>query len=280
MKYMNAIELKKAFFELQGQYKPFMDVLIEKQELYRKEYGFKGIEASPSPLIYQPNILFLGYNPAGGRDWWQLKKNLPLVPHLAEEEIMFFRENTARKGKWFELDKPVHNPFPCKIIHLLYELASLVYPGQRNGKGTNQKPHWAENMETSPMSMMYLNLYPIATSNGNALISLCKKLCQEKEIPAGCQKSEWEVRRYMIHIMHQMVKLLDPKVVVCMGAQTFHDYTCTSREKHSIHDILTTENYPKVIGFSRRGAWDGNIPRIAKEIYHRIMVNSEQTIKK
>lgn len=269
---MNITELKETFFELQSQYKQFIDVLMEKQELYRTKYDFRGIEASPSPLIYQPNILFLGYNPAGGRDWRQLKENLPLTPHLKEEEIMFFRKNTARRGEWFELNKPMNNPFPCKIVNLLYELASLIYPEQSNEKGTNKEPHWAHNRE---MSMMYLNLYPIATTNGNALISLCKKLCRENGIPADCQKSEWEVRRYMVRIMHQMVKLLDPKVVVCMGAQTFHDYTYTSRKNHSIHDILTSENYPNVIGFSRRGAWDGNISHIAKEIYQRIMTKQE-----
>ena len=48
---MNITELKETFFELQSQYKQFIDVLMEKQELYRTKYDFRGIEASPSPLI-------------------------------------------------------------------------------------------------------------------------------------------------------------------------------------------------------------------------------------
>lgn len=263
--------LKEQFFALQNQYRPLMDILTIKQDYYRKEYGYRGFDASPSTLIYQPKILFLAYNPSGGKDWEKLQNNLPLEPHLNETGLMFFDNWGARKGEWYKLNKSVNNPFPRKIVDLLYELASLMYPDRNNEKGTNERPFWAVDLENSPMSMMFLNLYPIATPNGSTLISLCKRLCKEESIPERCKKQEWDLRQYMIDIMRQMIELIDPKVVVCMGAQTFHDYTKTERSEHSLHEILSTPKFPNVIGFSRRGAWESNIPNIAKEIYDRII---------
>ena len=67
-----------------------------------------------------------------------------------------------------------------------------------------------------------------------------------------------------------MIKLIDPKLIVCMGSQTFHDYTYSSRKKHSIKEIFTHPEYDNIIGFSRKGSWDGNIHNIAKEIYKRV----------
>lgn len=264
-------ELREQFFILQKKYQPFIDILTNKQDFYRKEYKYKGFNASPSILIYRPKILFLAYNPSGGKDWKELRDNLPLSPHLDETELMFFDKWAARKGEWYQLNKSVNNPFPRKIVDLLYELASLMYPDKDNEKGTNEKPFWAMDLDNGPMSMMFLNLYPIATPSGSTLISLCKRLCQEENIPECCKKREWNLRKYMIDIMRQMVALIEPKIVVCMGSQTFHDYTKTKHCEHSLHEILSTPNFPDVIGFSRRGAWESNIPNIAKEIHNRII---------
>ncbi len=54
-----------------------------------------------------------------------------------------------------------------------------------------------------------------------------------------------------------------------MGSQTFHDYTYSPRYKHSINEVFTDSKYDNLIGFSRKGAWDVNIPNIAKAIYER-----------
>ena len=265
---------REQFYALQGKYKPIIDILTDKQEIYRKKYQFKGIITGTSPFIYRPQILFLGYNSSGGENYDKLhcEKYIPLEPRLNEDNLMFFKRNSARgnNSEWYKLNQPVNNAFPRKIVDLLYELATLIYPEKNNEKGTNQEPFWVKNMDNSLMSMMYINLYPIATPDGNSLIRLLGHLKREEGIPECCKKKEWNLRKYMVEIMHQMVNVIEPKVIVCMGSQTFHDYTYTKRERHLINDILTDKKRPNIIGFSRKGAWETNIPNIAKAIYYRI----------
>ena len=271
---MTKEELRIRFYALQKEYRPIMDVLTEKQYEYLEYLGF---DARPSKLLFQPKVLFLGYNPAGGVDWWRLESkhnpHLFLWPHLNESTIMFFRKNAARKdGEWYELNKKENNSFPRQIIELLYELAALINPNQSNEYGTNQKPLWADDFE---QSMMYLNLYPIATKDGETMISLFRKLCKEDSIPDCCKTDEWHLRMFFIRIMHRIVSLINPKLIVCMGSQTFHDYTYSSHEKHSIKEILTHPDYNSLIGFSRKGSWEGNIPNIAHAIYQRAFCDKE-----
>ena len=245
-----------------------MDILTEKQ--YEPSYQlYRGFDASPSKLIYRPDILFLAYNPSGGVDYWRLNHHphLFLWPHLNERELMFFGKNAARKGgEWYELDKEENNSFPRQIVDLLYVLASMKYPGKDNERGTNKKPFWADDFKNS---MVYLNLYPIATEDGDKLVRLFRKLHKDKDLSMNF-KNEWQLRMYFINIMHKMVSLISPKVIVCMGAQTFHDYTYSERCNHTINEIMTDAKYDNLIGFSRRGAWDGNIDNIAKAIADRI----------
>lgn len=266
---MTKEELRIRFYALQKEYRPIMDILTEKQYDYPEYLGF---DARPSTLHFQPKMLFLGYNPAGGVDWWRLEEkhnpHLFLWPHLNEDRIMFFQKNAARKdGEWFEINKKENNSFPRQIIKLLYDLADLVYSDRNNEYGTNQEPFWAKEFEND---MMYLNLYPVATNDGETMISLFRKLCKEDNVPDCCKIDEWHLRMYFINIMHRMIKLIDPKLIVCMGSQTFHDYTYSSRKKHSIKEIFTHPEYDNIIGFSRKGSWDGNIHNIAKEIYKRV----------
>lgn len=280
LKRISSEELKKQFFEITNLYKPFLDILCnpEKQKIYRNKYQYKGFELSPSPIIFQPKILFLGYNPAGGRDWkiLQSKEYKPLEPHLEECEPTFFRRNSARNGEWYELNKQVKSSFPRKMVDLLYNLAALIYPERNNERYTNQKPFWAKDLYDGPMSLMFLNLYPIATPSGKDLIKLCNKLRKENNVPEEWKANEWEVRKYMIRIMYKIVKLLHPQLIVCLGSQTFHDYTYTTREKHSLNEILVYSS--QIIGFSRKGAWENNLDNIVHAIYERIQTTRPNDI--
>lgn len=263
---MTKEELRIGFYALQKEYRPIMDILTEKQYDYPEYLGF---DATPGRLIVQPKVLFMGYNPAGGADWERFNESphLFLWPHLNENKTMFFRKNAARKdGEWYQFNKKENNSFPRQIIELLYKLAALVYPCFSKEYGTNEKPSWAKGFEDS---MMYLNLYPVATKDGKTMVSLFRKIYKEENIPECCKRDEWHLRMYFIGIMHRMIKLIDPKLIVCMGSQTFHDYTYSSRYSHSINDVFTDPNYDNLIGFSREGSWDGNIPNIAEEIYKR-----------
>lgn len=267
---MTKEELRIRFYELQDRYHPLMDLLTSRQ--FDKEYiNYKGFDASPSYLVSQPKVLFLGYNPSGSRDWMLWDKNgehEKLEPHTNETELMFFTRNGARKknAEWYELNVQENNKLPRQMVDLMFELADLIDPKKGNERGSNKEPYWAKSFKET---MMYLNLYPVATKDGKSMVSLFRTVCKESVIPEECKGNEWNVRKYFIHIMHQMVELLNPKLIVCMGSQTFHDYTYSSRKKHSIKGVFTHPGYVNLIGFSRKGSWDGNIPNIAKEIYQR-----------
>jgi hypothetical protein len=266
---MTKEELRIRFYALQKEYRPIMDFLTENQYNYPE---YRGFDASPNNLIYKPKVLFLGYNPAGGKDWWRFdhQPHLFLWPHLNEDTFFFFKDNSARKdGKWYELDKNVNNEFPSQIIDLMYDLATLAYPNRSNEKRTNKEPFWVADFKKS---IMFMNLYPVATKDGKAMVSLFRKICKENNTLAHCEQDEWHLRMFFIGIMHQMIKLIDPKLIVCMGSQTFHDYTYSPRETHSLYEILTDSRYDNLIGFPRltnEGSWDKNIPNIAKEIFNR-----------
>lgn len=266
---MTQEELRKRFVELQNQYNPIKDLLNKKQ--FDKEYVFyRGFDASPSFLIHQPVVLFLGYNPTGSSDYmlWDEKGNHKrLIPHTDETELMFFQKNGARKknAEWYKFNVQENNKLPRQMVDLMYELATKIY-GKDNEKGTNREPFWADDFKKT---MMYLNLYPVATKDGKTMISLFRTICKEDDIPMKCKSSEWHLRLFFIEVMHQMIDLIKPKLIVCMGSQTFHDYTRTARRKHSINEVFSNPNYKNIIGFSRKGSWDGNIHNIAEEIYRR-----------
>lgn len=269
---MTKEELRIRFYALQKEYRPIMDMLTEKQYDYPEYLGF---DAAPSKLIIQPKVLFLGYNPAGGKDWWRFdpknKPHLFLWPHLTEDELFFLKKNSARRenAEWYELNKPVNNKFSRQMVDLLYELAGLIY--KNNEKGTNVKPSWAQDTKGKEFigKMMFMNLYPVGTKDEKTMISLFRKICKENNTLAHCEQGEWHLRLFFIGVMHQMIKLIDPKLIVCMGSQTFFDYTYSQHYKHSINDVLTDSRYDNLIGYSRKGSWDGNIPNIAKTIYQK-----------
>ena len=269
---MTKEELRIRFYALQKEYRPIMDFLTENQYKYPE---YRGFDAGPSKLIFQPKVLFLGYNPAGGKDWWRFdpthQPHLFLWPHLNEDILFFFKDNSARKqnGKWYELSKKVNNKFPSQIIDLLYDLAALKYPEKRNEKGSNKRPSWADEFE---QSIMFMNLYPVATKNEKTMISLFGKIYKEISIPDFYKQDEWHLRMFFVSIMQKKIELVAPKLIVCMGTRTFHDYTYLPRKKHSLYEILIDSRYDNLIGFPRRtkeGTWDKNIPNIAKEIFNR-----------
>lgn len=267
---MTKEEFRIRFFEIQKGYYPIMDLLTNKQS-DKKYIDYRGFDASPSYLIYRPKVLFLGYNPTGSRDWmlWDKKGNhKKLEPHIDETELMFFTRNGARKknAEWYELNVQENNKLPRQMVDLMYNLAYKIDPEKGNEKGSNKEPYWAKSFKET---MMYLNLYPVATKDGKTMISLFRTICKECDIPEVCKGNEWNLRKYFIHIMHQMVELINPKLIVCMGSQAFHDYTYSSRKKHSINEIITHTGYDNLIGFSRKGTWDVNISNIAEAIYQK-----------
>jgi hypothetical protein len=77
---------------------------------------------------------------------------------------------------------------------------------------------------------------------------------------------EWDIQRYFIRRIDELVHLVQPKIIVCIGTKAFNDFTFTPhKSKESKVFKMGKEGYP-VIGFTRSGNWSVLIPEIAKEI--------------
>ena len=155
------------------------------------------------------------------------------------------------------------------MIELLYEVAKLKYPNEDNVSDT--LPSW---FETFGQKIMFTNLYPIATKEAKDLNEIIKLLKTNSEVNAlfANTNDEWQVKLYFVKRIRELIKLVKPKVIVCLGFTAFDDftfngnkriYTVGSGEKIAKTDVLDIP----VIGFSRKGSWKNLLPKIAEEIY-------------
>ena len=65
--------------------------------------------------------------------------------------------------------------------------------------------------------------------------------------------------------IERLIRLVNPKVIVCLGTQAFNDLTYTSSKKKATVFRGSKYTYP-IIGFSRKWGWNKFIPDIAQAI--------------
>ncbi|RCW33329.1 hypothetical protein, partial [Marinilabilia salmonicolor] len=234
-----------------------------------------------SPVIYQPDILFIGINPGQGAFIENYNNGIKEPPVIMLNpnkniELDWFKDGNARANKknwkafkWYERDKSINNIFVANLIDLLYFIAEEKYGVSKTEK--NQRPNWYEDFGKK---IMFTNLYPIATKNTTDLMSILNSLSRENELKQywlDVSKNEkkinnWIVRKYFIKRIYEIVNLTSPKIIVCLGMTSYNDFTfSSSRKKIKINTERKNVNCP-IIGFSRKGNWSNLIPEIAKEI--------------
>jgi hypothetical protein len=271
------------YWKIETKIQPIVDLLETKKDAeYRGLY--KGIVTLMSPLLESPDVLFLGINSGSGA--WKERNgdgetnDTPLRMLNHDEQFIretndLFKSNTARGSwgtnkenksfEWWQRDKPINNVFPARMIDLIYEIAHHKYPSIETQD--TEEPKWSDKVKSK---IMYTNLYPIITDDTRALKSVHKLLAEEDLMRTLIGKSEineWDVRLFFINQIYRLIELINPKVIVCLGATVFNDFTFTSTEKKDPIFKTTIENRP-VIGFSRRGNWSTVIPELAKHILH------------
>ena len=288
---MNQEELLKEYTIIENRISEVVDFFdTHKEEKPYKSY-YKGISTLQSPLVYKPDILFVGINNGDG-EYEEAKNNKKPIPinaclygNTPPKEVNWFKDGNARGNfrnpnrikslgyKWYQRDKVIHNPFPKNMIDLLFEIAKLKYPEANHDYDNKTTPFW---YDAFGKNIMYTNLYPVSTTNVDDLKTIHKAFVNEKtlnhlwETSKGKQKKvdEWVVKKYFISSISKLVKLVEPKVIVCMGLEavenlTFKKYT---NQKVVVAERTFGERKVPVIGFSRNGNWNGRIPEIAKEI--------------
>jgi hypothetical protein len=261
--------------EIESDLIPVMNFLKKNIEQYHE---YKGFFTLRSPLIYKPEILFLGYNVGDGH--YKETKNLSLCESLYNNTIQleWFEENSSRGGeingiwkkfKWYERDKPVNNSLPKNMIDLLYEVAKAKEKFKKESE-KNESPYWYEDFGKK---IMFTNLYPVATTNIADLTKINNRLSQEEELleiwkpmkKDNEKLNNWIVRKFFLSKIHKLIKLVQPRIIVCLGKSTMSDFTYGKFEKYDKF-FIGNEKDCTVLGFSRSGNWSSIIPELAKKI--------------
>ena len=281
---MTEQQIFERYSEIEKKIHPIVTFLEDNKDDKRLKGLYKGIITMQSPLVYQPEILFLGINPGDGAyiasnkgNKNNIKTPLRMIGKNEEsyKELNWYEEGNARgfykdkwhAYKWYQRDKRVNNSFPKRMIDLLYETAALKYPEmyEANKYSNTEEPFWFQSFG---QSIMYSNLYPIATTNISDLYKILRLLAKEKQLKGMWDTSKtpnnWNVRLFFLRIVAQLVNLVDPKIIVCLGQSAFNDFTFSTNRGQKIY--RGEKNKFPVLGFSRKGNWEGLIPEIAKEI--------------
>lgn len=290
---MNEELLLNKYSDIEGKTEPIKAFIHNNLENKKYKGLYKGFLPLQGPIVYQPEILFLGYNPGLGayEEAKNNNKKVPPVRMLAKEnkpftqvDLDWYKDGVAyggyknpkeKKGwvsyKWYQTDKLINNDFPVRMLQLLNEVAKIKYPHEKNNPA--ELPSW---YETLGQNIIYYNLYPIATKDISELGKIHTALSREQSLKEYWQQSKgdqkritnWIIRKYFIKRVIELVELTQPKVIVCLGVETFNDFCSVKRSKDSNlfkERTIKGNTYP-VIGLDRSGNWTGRITPLAKQI--------------
>jgi len=270
--------LSDEYLNIEQKLYPIMNFLVENQTNEKYKSLYKGFITIQSPLILNPDILFIGINPGQGASRESKNRGINEAPvRLFDPKIRtdldWYKDGNA-KGcfikrkwhayKWYEKSEKTNNSFVFNMIEILYKVSELKFPDK--GIEKNQEPFWYEYFG---QNIMFTNLYPISTKDIKDLDHIFKSLSKEPSLKSLFGKSKlirkWDVQRYFIRSIEDLVELVKPKTIVCIGTQTFNDFTFTTMKKTAKIFKGKKGKYP-VIGFDRSGNWSKLSPEIAKEI--------------
>lgn len=301
---MEESQLRQKYREIEDRIVPIVDFLEINRfsGVYKDTY--KGIITLQSPLIFNPEILFIGINGGPGAfemlNYKSSKINTPLrmigKSEIHFKELSWYESGNARKSKegkeyeWYQRNKRVNNTFAKNMIDLLFEIAKRKFPEEykKNKYNDSEFPFWYEDFGKS---IMCTNLYPIATTNVSDLKKIHTSLADEKDLHKFWEESrgkdkyikEWVVRKYFLKRIDELIYLVQPKVIVFMGISAFNDFmdfkNFEGRDQRLVNrkdpiqsSILTFDNHKiPVVGFRRDRGWSSS-SRIS-EIAEKIVIN-------
>lgn len=286
---MTENELFAAYCKIEAEIIPIMEFLEANKNKEEYKDLYKGFITLQSPLLFNPEILFIGINSGEGAFIENqnngVKDTIRIFKPNEQIEFDLYKHGNARcekkKGKWirgykwFERKQGINNQFAANMINVLYEIAALKYPNKKIEE--NQEPFWFEDFGKK---VMFTNLYPIATKNIDALKKINTLLLSVeglKPLWAKSEQKDWAVRCYFVMKTRELVKLVQPKIVVCLGLTVYNDFMF-KQEKNK--EITEGELFGiPVIGFSRSGNWGKLIPKIAKKIQelHKSKLNENKS---
>jgi hypothetical protein len=297
---MEVENILKQYTEIEDRIFPIKEFLLNNQNNSKYNKLFKGIITLQSPLIYNPEILFIGINPGDGayKELNNKENNSEIIIPLRMlgeneqdfRELNWFQTGNARGEhihgskswigyKWFQRDKKVNNSFPANLIDLLYHIGNEKYSKSSETRhfDNNSIPFWFNDLG---QKIMYTNLYPISTENLNDLNKMLNSLGKEKDLSPLWKKhlgnskriNNWTVRKFFIRNAEDLVRITKPKIIVCMGLSAFNDFSYSHQKNKKIvyaEKRLDDDVFP-VIGFNRKGSWKHIVNEVALKIKERM----------
>lgn len=281
---MTKQDLLNRYRNIEEKIYPIKNFLEERKDQKPYYNLYKGIATLQSPIIEKPKILFLGLNPGDGayqRENWKQNTNKTPLRILGNDECCFnelnwyHKDNAREKANWYDFNASVKNSFPAKMISLIDKVAKKQN-GEISSKNKNDEiPFW---YETLGKEIMFTNLYPISTTNSSDLKKIHEALIHKNQMRTFFQRTnskrvnEWQVRLFFIGLTDELIDLVKPNIIICLGKQAYHDFTYTSGSKGKIVQRQKTikGNKYDIVGFSRSGNWSGLIDELASKVIAKL----------
>lgn len=225
--------VNKKFIDYQNGYSSIVEKLKNghREGKYKEWKGFITING---PILFQPEILFIGINPGAGLfcetnyknggnkipfrilneegSCYYSEENYSLAEPIYRADgktialDWFTRGNYRNGSSWYDLKTKHGNRFVENMIKIICNVANGLGKGEFN-KGT--KPEW---YETFGKQIMFLNICPLATDNEQQLRHLKKDL----------NVNEWEDIVKPIRILVR--DSIKPKVIVFAGVSAYNSF--------------------------------------------------------
>ena len=249
-------KLQQAYMNMSKEVVTILDDIKKRWEDYPDYLGWLDLN---SPLVPNPDILFIGINPGPGRfilwnrdNWDDDRKTIidPQKKKLPKDYTTLWRshlqwllpKNARKEGEWWDNDKPKFNHFPYNMCELLVRIYRHEYPA-----GNYPRRDLTEIFE---QKVMATNLYPMATQGLrelNRLINNYKKQ-NGKDIRELCRLR-----------LIKLIELVEPRCIVFLG-------DTVQKELSGFDSPIPS------YCISRKRGWHskGNIKAIADEIYKLI----------
>lgn len=276
---MENLTLFNKYLEIEKELYSIKDFLEENREIDKYKTLYKGFITIQSPLIFKPDILFLGINPGQGAFIENRNNKIKASPirlfdPKVKTELDWYKDGNARgfsenkkwhSHKWYETKQRINNRFVVNMIDVLYKVSQLQFPDKISEN--DEEPFWFKSFG---QNIMFTNLYPIATKDTKDLNKIFKYFSKEQKIFShfGFSKpvKKWDIQRSFIRNIEKTVELVQPKVIVCIGTQAFNDFTFTTKKKNKKVFRGEKGDFP-VIGFNRSGNWSNLTTDIATAIF-------------
>ena len=237
--------LQSEYLKVFEQIKPYLDDMRDNWHLYPYYRGWADID---SPIIFKPDILFIGINRGDGRfrswNWNKKKINYSLPPDYPtpwRSHLHYTEKGTARNNEWWD-NSPLRNMFPYTICELLVR----VYRNFNEYAFSYPRKELTSVFESKVMAT---NVYTMVTSEASELRHLMKDYHKNTGI---------NIKQLCKKRLKELIKLTQPKVVVLLGKTV---------EKDIVY-IMNDLQQPYIC-ISRQRGWHGkeNICKAADKIY-------------